>query len=594
MKPTDTTQYQHFLKVVDCQYACPAHTPVPEYIRLIAQKRYNEAYLLNWHSNVCPGVLGRVCDRPCEPACRRKRVEEEPVAICRLKRMAADHKYNIEPFLTIPASKKNGKRIALIGAGPASLTVARDLLPRGYHVVLYERDQLAGGMMRSQIPDFRLPRKVLNEEINYVVNMGVETHFNEEITSLKALLEKKYNAIFIASGAPKGRWLTIKNHQKNNTEIEIGINWLAKVNFKHLETVAAKVLILGGGNTAMDCSRAAKRLGAKEVSVAVRSSFDEMKASTWEKQDAQAEGIIIKNNLMPIEYVYENKLFKGVLFAQVQSIYDKNHKRSLVPNGNNVFIECDKVLLAIGQDNAFPWIERDLGLKFTDKGLPQLNQISLQSSLKQVFFGGDAAYGPENIISAVAHGHQAAISIDLYCQNKDPQTNRPASHFNLISQKMDINEWSFSSAVTEQERQQVPHVDWHDATIKLTLEVELGFDEQLALAEANRCLNCDVHTVFNEQTCIECAACEDVCPMDCITFIDQKSIEENKQASAHLKVQQVDKNQEILVSKQLKTNSIMLKDEDVCLHCGLCAERCPTGAWDMQKFTLNNIAASIK
>ncbi|NQZ80613.1 MAG: FAD-dependent oxidoreductase [Colwellia sp.] len=599
MKTTDTSSYHHFLKVVDCQQACPAHTPVPEYIRLIAEKRYTDAYMINWESNVFPGVLGRVCDRPCEPACRRVRVEEKPVAICRLKRVAADNKDDIYPYLPKVPTQKNGKRIALIGAGPASLTVARDLLPLGYDIVLFEQDMKAGGMMRSQIPAFRLPETVLDEELNYILNMGVEGHFGEEISSLKKLLQANFDAIFVGTGAPNGRWLEIPGHEQGCTNIETGISWLSSVTFGHTSSIPKRVVVLGGGNTAMDCCRTAKRLGAEQVTVLVRSSYDAMKASPWEKEDAKSEGIDIKPNYTPIEYVIKNDQFIGVRFAQVESVYDKFGKRTLQETGETLLVECDQVLVAVGQDTAFPWIERDIGLRFNKWQQPALNKATLQSSLEQVFFGGDAAFGPENIISAVANGHQAAISIDLFCQGKNTEDERPESGFNLVSQKMGIHDWSYQSSIDHQARNLVPHISWDEAVKSLNTEVELGFDEKLALEEAQRCLNCDVHTVFNESTCIECSACDDVCPMDCINFVDVGDTDQVENADAQhllsqLRVKEINPDQELLVSAPLKTGHIMIKDEDVCLHCGLCAERCPTGAWDMKKLVIDNIGATIK
>ena len=602
MKKTDTSNYQHFLKVVDCQQACPAHTPVPEYIRLIAEKRYTDAYLINWESNVFPGILGRVCDRPCEPACRRGRVEETPVAICRLKRVAADNKEDITSLLPKIPRKKNGKRVALIGAGPASMTVARDLLPLGYDVVMFERDEKAGGMMRSQIPAFRLPESVLDEELNYIINMGLECHFGEEITSLDKLLQAHFDAIFVGTGAPSGRWLKIPGHDQldpklTNPQIDTGINWLAKVSFEHLKyddenPTPKKVVVLGGGNTAMDCCRTAKRLGAEEVTVLVRSSFEAMKASPWEKEDAAAEGITIMPNYNPLEYKIENGRLVAVLFEHVESVYDKVGNRSLQATGETLLVECDQVLVAVGQDTVFDWVERDIGIKFNQWDSPKVNSKSLQSSLPNVFFGGDAAFGPKNIITAVANGHQAAISIDLFCQNADPIEDRSDTSFNLVSQKMGIHEWSYQSGIDHQERNAVPHISWDEAVKTLTTEVELGFDEKLALKEASRCLNCDVHTVFTESTCIECSACEDVCPMDCINFVEEKA--DDGQMVKQFRVSDLNSEQSLLVSAPLKTGHIMVKDEDVCLHCGLCAERCPTGAWDMKKLLINNINATIK
>ena len=594
MKKTDTSHYQHFLKVVDCQHACPAHTPVPEYIRLIAEKRYTDAYMLNWQSNVFPGVLGRVCDRPCEPACRRSRVEEKPVAICRLKRVAADNKSDISAYLPAIPTKKNGKRVALIGAGPASLTVARDLLPLGYEIVLFERDIKAGGMMRSQIPAFRLPESVLDEELDIIINMGVECHFGEEISSLDKLLQADFDAVFVGTGAPNGRWLKIPGHEKVGEHVDTGINWLSNVTFDHIDSAPKRVVVLGGGNTAMDCCRTAKRLGATEIKVLVRSSFEAMKASPWEKEDAAAEGIEIMPNYTPLEYVFKEDKFIGVQFEQVKSVYDKAGNRRLKATGKKLLVECDLVLVAVGQDTAFPWIERDIGMDFNEWQQPILNPHSLQSSLANVFFGGDAAFGPKNIITAVANGHQAAISIDLYCENKNPVDDRPDSTFNLISQKMGIHEWSYQSGIDHQQRNLVPHIDWDQAVKELSTEVELGFDERLALKEAQRCLNCDVHTVFTENTCIECSACEDVCPMDCINFIDGDETTSQENLVQQFRVQDINPDQDFLISSKLRTGQIMVKDEDVCLHCGLCAERCPTGAWDMKKLVIENIGATIK
>lgn len=592
MKKTDTSNYQHFLSVVDCQQACPAHTPVPEYIRLIAEKRYTDAYLINWHSNVFPGVLGRVCDRPCEPACRRGRVEETPVAICRLKRVASDNKEDITAFLPKIPRKKNGKRIALIGAGPASMTVARNLLPLGYDVVLYERDAKAGGMMRSQIPAFRLPEMVLDEELNYIINMGLECHFGEEVGSLANLLQSNFDAIFVGTGAPNGRWLTIPGHDKAGDQIQTGIGFLANVSFKHVSDVPQNVVVLGGGNTAMDCCRTAKRLGATDVKVLVRSSYEAMKASPWEKEDAAAEGITLMPNYSPVEYVITDGKLTGIKFEQVASVYDKMGNRSLQPTGETLFVDCDLVLVAVGQDTAFPWVERDIGIDFNQWQLPKLNKKSLQSTHPKVFFGGDAAFGPQNIISAVANGHQAAISIDLFCQKADPVQDRSDSCFSLISQKMGIHEWSYQSTIDHQQRNLVPHIAWEEAVKQLAAEVELGYDEKLALEEASRCLNCDVHTVFTESTCIECSACEDVCPMDCINFVEEEV--DDTQVVKQFRVSELNTDQALLVSAPLNTGHIMVKDEDVCLHCGLCAERCPTGAWDMKKLEITNIHATIK
>lgn len=584
MKQTDTQSPDYFHKVVNCQYACPAHTPVPEYIRLIAEGRYTDAYMVNWKSNVFPGILGRVCDRPCEPACRRGRVEDTPVAICRLKRVAADNKDDISPYLPTIPDTKNGKHIALIGGGPASLTVARNLLPLGYEITLFDRETKAGGMIRSQIPSFRLPETVLDEEVDRVLEMGVNTRFGMDVTSLKSVLDESFDAVFIGTGAPKGRGLTAPGLEQAGSSVIIGIDWLAGVAFEHIKKSPKKVIVLGGGNTAMDCCRTALRIGATDVNVVVRSSYEDMKASPWEKDDAQAEGISFVNHHVPKEYVITDGKLTGMRFDVVESVYDENGKRSLVPTGQEpVLIECDQVLVAIGQDATFPWVEDDLGIEFDQWGMPVLTKDSLQSSRPDVFFGGDAAFGPENVITAVAHGHQASISIDLFCQDKHLLDDRPAEGYELISQKMGVHEWSYQNSVSNDARQAVPHMATSKAIKDRKAEVELGFDEQLALNEALRCLSCDVHTVFNASRCIECSACDDVCPMDCINFIDNG---DEADLRSRLRVPASDSEEDLYVSADLKTGQVMVKDEDVCLHCGLCAERCPTGAWDMQKFIL--------
>ncbi len=583
MKATDIAAPDYFHKVVDCQWACPAHTPVPEYIRLIAAGRYSDAYMINWRSNVFPGILGRTCDRPCEPACRRVRVEEEPVAICRLKRVAADYKDDITSRLPPPAAVKNGKRIALVGAGPASLTVARDLAPLGYTCVVYDGDKRAGGMMRTQIPKFRLPDSVIDEETGFVLNLGVEFRAGTRVESMAALLAEDYDAIVVGSGAPRGRDLDIPGRKEAAANIHIGIDWLSSVSFDHIHSIGKRVIVLGGGNTAMDCCRSARRLGGEDVKVVVRSGFDEMKASPWEKEDAAREGIPIHNFLVPKEFRHADGKLTGVLFEKVKAEFDAKGRRKLVASGEpDVLFECDDVLVAVGQENAFPWIERDAGIAFDDHGMPVVDKVTFQSSNPKVFFAGDAAFGPKNIIWAVAHGHEVAVSIDKLMHDEDI-AHRPQPAVTVVNQKMGIHEWSYKSEVMPDERYAVPHRDNATALSNIKAEVELGFDAKLALAEAGRCLNCDVETVFSAPLCIECDACVDVCPMDSITFTENGEESDLRQ---RLRAPALNLAQDIYVADGLKTGRIMAKDEDVCLHCGLCAERCPTGAWDMNKFFL--------
>ena len=584
MQPTDIQDPTYFHKVVDCQWACPAHTPVPEYIRLIAAGRYDDAYMVNWQSNVFPGILGRTCDRPCEPACRRERVEEEPVAICRLKRVAADYKGDVASRMPPAAAVRNGKRVALIGAGPASLTVARDLSPLGYDVVIYDSDSRGGGMIRSQIPKFRLPEEVIDEEVGYITAMGPELRLGERVESLKGLLDEGYDAVFVGSGAPRGRDLNLPGREAAADNIHIGIDWLSSVSFGHIDTIGRRVLVLGGGNTAMDCCRSARRLGGMDVKVVVRSGFEEMKASSWEKEDAIAEDIPILNYLVPVEFKNDNGRLYGMTFEKVKPEYDDKRRRRLVPTGEPpVFFECDDVLVAVGQENAFPWIERDIGLGFNESNMPIVDPLTFQSTEPRVFFGGDAAFGPKNIIWAVAHGHEAATSIHLYCQNQDV-ANRPPPLVTLASQKMGIHEWSYDNGVSLDLRFKVPHREKLAVLRDIKAEVELGFDEKLAFAESQRCLNCDVQTVFSDKLCIECDACVDICPVDAITFTENGPEAELR---TRLMAPALNLEQALYVSGELKTGRNMVKDEDVCLHCGLCAERCPTGAWDMQRFLID-------
>jgi len=594
LKPTDIQDPEYFHKVVDCQKACPAHTPVPQYIRLIAEGKYTEAYMINWDSNVFPGILGRTCDRPCEPACRRGRIDEdeEPVAICRLKRVAADNRGEVKHLMPQAPFAPNGKKVALIGAGPASLTVGRDLAPLGYEIHLFDEQYKGGGFMLSQIPAFRLPERVLDEEVNYILDLGIHTHFKHYVSSLKEVLEQDYDAVFVGTGAPRGRELKIPGREEGAANIHIGINWLGSVAFEHTSAIGKTVIVLGGGNTAMDCCRTARRLGGEDVKVIVRSPYSTMKASPWEKEDAQHEDIPIVDNHVPKSFVIEDGRLKGVMFEKVEAVFDDAGKRNLVPTGEpEVFYPADDVLVAIGQENAFPWIERDLGLEFDKWEMPVVDKTTFQSTNPKVFFGGDAAFGPENVITAVAHGHQAAISIDLMCRGEDVN-KRLAPHVNLVSQKMGIHEWAYDSDVANDPRyivQQAPK------TVTLTnrkQEVELGFNPLEGYKEAERCLNCDVQTVFVAPKCIECDACVDICPTSCITFTPNA---EEPELRTMAKVPALNLTQDLYVSEELKTTRVMVKDEDVCLHRGLCAERCPAAAWDMQEFWYNvQKAGSVK
>jgi formate dehydrogenase (NADP+) beta subunit len=578
LKPTNTDDPSYYHKVVDCQWACPAHTNVPEYIRLIAQGRFTDAYMLNRESNVFPSILGRTCDRPCEPACRRTRVDGKPVAICRLKRVAADNRDDIRPLLPRIPTRKNGRHIACIGAGPASLTVANDLLPLGYEVTIYEKYDKPGGLMRTNIPAFRLPEQVLYEEIDYILDLGVDIRYSSPITSMKALLQEGYDAIFVGSGAPRGKELDIPGRHDTD-RIYIGIDWLESIAFGHVDSIGERVLIIGVGNTAMDCCRSSARLGAKDIKVMARRPRGFFKASPWELDDAEEEGVEIVINHAPKRFVLENGKLTGMEFERLE--WDKNAKNSKVID--TIFLPADDVILAIGQENAFPWFERDLGVQFNKWEEPLVDQVTMQSSLPNVFFGGDAAFGPKNIIWAVEHGHQAAISIHNYCEGI-PVTERPPQGMNLISQKMGLGQWSYHNDYNPAQRQKMQHVDLTVRFQQMNIEVELGFSAEQTAREVQRCLNCDIETAFYPARCIECDACIDVCPLLCLTIAPNG---EEEQLRQRLSAPAINLDQSLYASAPLpQTGRLMLKDEDLCVHCGLCAERCPTAAWDMQKFEL--------
>ena len=583
MRPTDTRDPQHYHRVVDCQWACPAHTNVPEYIRLIAEGKYTESYMLNRKSNVFPGILGRTCDRPCEPACRRTRVEGEPVAICRLKRVAADLRDDVTDLLPKPPAVGNGKRVALIGAGPASLTVANDLAPEGYEVVIYEALSQAGGLMRTNIPSFRLPAEVIDDEIGMVLGMGVDIRYNHRVESLKALLDsQEFDAVFVGTGAPKGKELDIPGRKEADANVHIGIEWLESLHFGHVTSVGKRVLVIGVGNTAMDCCRSAKRLGAKDVKVMARRTRTYFKASPWELEDAEGEQIDIVVNHAPQRFVVENGKLTGVVFDVLEWSEGPGGKQ-VSKKVDEAFLPADDVVLAIGQDNAFPWIERDIGIEFGKGEMPVVDRATFMTTRDGVFIGGDAAWGPENIIWAVEHGHQAAISIHNYCQGT-PITERPPNGMNLISTKMGLHEWSYSNDYDPVHRIEMRYVDLEKRLASIKVEAELGYDFAETAKEVGRCLNCDVQTDFAANLCIECDACIDVCPVLCLTIARNG---EEDDLRSRLTAPAENLKQPLFVSEVLpQTKRVMVKDEDLCVHCGLCAERCPTAAWDMVRSDL--------
>ena len=583
MEPTNDRNPDYYHQVVDCQWACPAHTDVPGYIRLIAQGRFDDAYMLNRESNVFPGVLGRTCDRPCEPACRRGRVDGNPVAICRLKRVTADLKGDVSDRLPKAPDAKNGKRVALIGAGPSSLTVANDLMPLGYEVTIFEQYDKPGGLMRSNIPNFRLPEEVLDEETRAILDMGVEVRYNSPITSMRELLAQHFDAYYVGVGAPRGKGLELPGRHDEDpsadSHIHVGIDWLESVAFGHAESVGERVLIIGVGNTAMDCCRTSRRLGGTDIKVMARRPREYFKASPWELEDAEEEGVEIVVNHAPTRFVVQNGVLVGMEFEVLEWDEGATHSSTV----GTVVIPCDDVIVAIGQENAFPWIERDLGIEFGDWNMPVVDTTTMQTSLPGLFFGGDAAWGPKNIIWAVAHGHQAAISIHNYLTGVDLM-DRPAHGMNLVSQKMGMSEWSYHNDYNPSPRQQMTHVELTRRFESLNLEVELGFSAEQTAREAQRCLNCDVQTAFEAPLCIECDACIDICPVQCLTITSNG---DESDLRSRLSAPSLNLTQPLYVSVALpQTGRVMVKDENVCVHCGLCAERCPTAAWDMQEFEL--------
>ncbi len=582
MKPTDTSNPEYFHKVVDCQWACPAHTDVPQYIRLIAQGRFGDAYIENRNSNVFPSILGRVCDRPCEPACRRVRVEKRPVAICRLKRVAADHREDISDRLPKAAAQSNGKKVALIGAGCASLTVANDLAPLGYEITIFEAHDTTGGLMRTNIPQFRLPPKVLDEEIGYVLDMGIDLKLKHNIDSMKALLGDGFDAVFVGTGAPRGKNLELPGRYDSDN-IHIGIDWLESVAFDHIETVGKNVLIIGVGNTAMDCCRTSLRIGASDVKVMARKPREYFKASDWELKDAEEENIEILVNHSPKEFLIEDGKLVGMTFELMEYTIDDDGRIDRGKAIGEKIIPCDDVILAVGQDNAFPWIERDLGIEFNEWECPVIDEKTMMCTREGIFFGGDSAFGPKNIIWAVAHGHEAAISIHKYCQGENIKDRLPIG-VNLVSQKMGMHEWSYSNDYDPAVRRIMPHVELKERFKKLDIEVELGYTVEQTIQEVERCLNCDIQTVFTAKDCIECDACIDICPVNCLTMTENG---DEADLRSRLTIPAENHDQALYVSDDLpQTGRVMVKDEDLCVHCGLCAERCPTGAWDMQKSTV--------
>jgi formate dehydrogenase (NADP+) beta subunit len=454
-------------------------------------------------------------------------------------------------------------------------------MPLGYEVTIFEQYGEPGGLMRTNIPSFRLPQAVLEEEIRMIVDMGVDLKLGHPIGSMKELLATGgFDAVFVGSGAPQGKNLDLPGRAEASPNVHIGIAWLESVAFGHIERIGERVLIIGVGNTAMDCCRTSLRLGAKNVKVMARKPRGFFKASEWELEDAEEESVEIVVNRSPKAFVMEGGRLVGMTFDSMEYELDARGRITAERVTGEEFIPADDVILAIGQENAFPWIEGDLGIEFDKWHVPKVDLVTFQSTRPGVFFGGDAAFGPKNIIWAVEHGHQAAISIHRHCQG-EPVSERPPPGVNLQSRKMGMHEWSYSNDYAPVERRLMPHVSLKERFKKLNIEVELGFTAEQTAQEVQRCLNCDVQTVFSAKLCIECDACLDICPVDCLTITANGP---EADLRGRLKVAARNLTQPLYVSGPLpQTARVMVKDEDLCVHCGLCAERCPTAAWDMQK-----------
>jgi ferredoxin len=436
--------------------------------------------------------------------------------------------------------------------------------------------------MRTNIPAFRLPAKVLDEEIGYIIDMGVDLRLNSPVGSMQQLLDKGgFDAVFVGSGAPRGKELELPGRHETD-RIHIGITWLESVAFGHVDRVGETVLIIGVGNTAMDCCRSSLRLGAKNVKVMARKPRQFFKASAWELEDAEHEHVEIVVNHAPKAFVVENGKLTGMMFEKLE--YDiEDGDITATRSLGDVLFPCDDVILAIGQENAFPWIEKDTGIEFDKWNVPKVNAVTFQSTRPEVFFGGDAAFGPKNIIWSVEHGHQAAISIHKYCR-QEPVEQRLPRGVKLSSRKMGMHEWAYKNEYNGVERRLVPHVGLLERFKKINIEVELGFTAEEAALEVQRCLNCDMQTVFTAKLCIECDACIDICPVDCLTITPNGA---EADLRGRLTAPATNPTQPLYVSAALpQTARVMVKDEDVCVHCGLCAERCPTAAWDMQKSSI--------
>ena len=436
--------------------------------------------------------------------------------------------------------------------------------------------------MRRSIPAFRLPVETLDSEIDAILRMGVDVRYGTPVTSLRALLAEGFDAVFVGSGAPRGKELYLPGRWEeapDDPHIHIGLDWLQSIAFGHVDAIGERVLVIGVGNTAMDCCRSSLRLGANEVTVVARRPRAFFKASPWELEDAEDEGVEILVNHAPRRFVVEDGRLTGMEFDVLE--WDERATVSKVVG--SVVLPCTDVVVAIGQENAFPWIEQGLGVDVGDGDLPAVDATTMQSTLPGVFFGGDGAFGPKNIITAVAHAHEAAISIHAHCQGRSV-TDRPAIGMNLVSQKMGMSQWSYSNDYDAVARQRMDQAELARRFERLDQEVELGFTADKTLREVQRCLNCDVQTTFEASLCIECDACIDVCPTACLTITANG---DEPDLRKRLTIPAANTTQDLFVSGGLpQTGRVMVKDEDVCVHCGLCAERCPTAAWDMQRLEL--------
>ena len=629
--------YQVFLpdlkfyqQTVACQYACPVRTDGRAYVNAIARGEYERAYLIARETNPFASTCGWVCGAPCEAACRRGKIDA-PVAIRALKRFVNDrygvylgesgeknHSQEWPGYFgptnalnlgntIFPTSRsglnstyqrgdKLGKRIAIVGAGPAGLSCAHDLSLLGHDVTIFDSASKAGGMLRLGIPGYRLPRELIDLEIEAILALGPEIRLNQTlgIDFSLADLSNEFDSVFIAIGSYRSRTLNVEGEQLDG--VLRAIDFLINVNLGGYNLdLGKKILVIGGGNVAMDVARTAARLGhpaqsggdlemaldvartavrlgaTQEVHCLVVESRQEMLADPVEINEAQEEGVIIHNHLAPKSIIGSGGHATGVETSDVSRAFDDQGRFNpkLVPNSNRVW-ECDSVIVAIGQSGDLDWVIPEDGLKTTPFGSLQIDKLTLATTAKGVFAGGDIAFGPRLIINAVADGQLAARSIHSYLQNLQPRYVRKGYFLTIPKDKYpdagpvrNYLRWS---------RSQPPAIP-ADRRVGVSL-VEVGYDESTAQEQGGRCLVCTVNPIFNSDLCIMCNGCVDVCPTNCLRLVPVSSVRGNDTLTAVIERR----------TESLNTASVMLLEPTLCIRCGLCAARCPTEAITMETF----------